>query len=58
MLSEERKQQLISMLEYDVNKQISKQSVVYYSIVNVVENEEEQEFLEDLDYSFSVYKEN
>ncbi len=55
MQTEERKQELIYQLEHDINKQISKQSLVYYSIENIAENEEEQEFLEELDYSFSVY---
>ena len=57
MISEERKSQLVSAVEYDVNKYLSKQSIVYYAIEGAAEDEEEQEFLQNLNYSFEMYGE-
>lgn len=46
MISLERKKEIITEVEYSVNRHISKQSVVYYAIDDLL-TEEEKEWYED-----------
>lgn len=54
MITDERKTELIADFEYSINRYLDKQWVVPETIDNIVNDEEENNFLSSLNYYFLV----
>lgn len=54
MLTEERKAELVADLEYAVNKYLDKKWIVSEACSDIAEDEEEKEFLQELNGYFEI----
>lgn len=58
MITDERKSELIVDFEYSINRYLDKQWLVSDTISSIANDEEENEFLSNLNYHFLVDRPN